>query len=97
MHTDESQMAQSAVKFDASAAQLKANMSTVESTGEGLRTQLRGQAGNAVQAALARYHEAMTASLKELNTISQNIRESGLSYGSSDADAAGTVQTSFHV
>ncbi len=60
-------------------------------------SQLRGQTGLAVQSALARYKAAQTPVITELDTISANIRESGLSYSSTDSDGSSFVASAFQL
>jgi WXG100 family type VII secretion target len=97
LNTDEVAMARAASQFDANAAQLKSNLHMIESIGDGLVPQLRGQTGTAAQAALARYKSAQLPVITELDTISQNIRESGMQYGGTDSDGASFVQSAFHL
>lgn len=97
LNTDEVAMARAASQFDANAAQLKSNLHMIESIGDALVPQLRGMTGTAAQAALARYKSAQLPVITELDTISQNIRESGMQYGSTDSDGASFVQSAFHL
>ncbi|SHU26501.1 WXG repeat protein [Mycobacteroides abscessus subsp. abscessus] len=96
MHTDEAAMAQAASQFDTNSAQLKTYMKVVEGIGDGLVPTFKGQSGTAAQASLMRYKEAEQALVTELDTISQNIRESGLQYGSTDQAGVGAITQAFN-
>ncbi|OHV03532.1 hypothetical protein BKN37_14515 [Mycobacterium talmoniae] len=94
MHTDEPGMAQAASSFEGTAAALKGHLNMIRGIAEGLVPVFRGQTGTAFQASVARYEQAQGPLIAELDGISQNIRESGLSYGSTDSDGAALMQTS---
>ncbi|SKN01934.1 WXG repeat protein [Mycobacteroides abscessus subsp. massiliense] len=96
MHTDEGGMAAAAGQFDHNCAQLKTLLKTVDGIGQALVPQFKGQSGSAAQAALARYQQAQQPLISEMDTISQNIRESGLQYGSSDQAGVAPITNAFN-
>lgn len=86
MKTDAATLAAEAKNFDRIAGDLKNQIATVESTASALQGQWRGQAGAAAQAALARFHEAATKQIQELNEISTKIHAAGGQYSSADEE-----------
>lgn len=96
MHTDEGAMALAAQNFETNSAQLKTILKTVEGIADQLIPPFKGQSGTAAQAALARYHSAELPLITEMDTISQNIRESGLQYGSTDSAGVAPISNAFN-
>lgn len=96
MHTDEGGMAAAAGQFDTNCAQLKTLLNGVDDIAQGLMPQFKGQSGSAAQAALARYRQAQQPLISEMDTISQNIRESGLQYGSADQAGVAPITNAFN-
>lgn len=97
LHTDEAGMAAAASQFEGNAAQLKSYLATIRGIAESLVPAFRGQSGAATQAALMRYEQAQTPLIAEIDSISANIRESGLHYGSTDSDSAALMHTSIQL
>ncbi|SKY98399.1 WXG repeat protein [Mycobacteroides abscessus subsp. bolletii] len=97
LNTDEAGMKQAANDFDMHAADLKTEVKAADSVANDLVSRLRGNTGDTVQAQLTRYRETQQPLISELDTISGNIRESGLNYGSTDSDGASMVNSSFQV
>lgn len=96
MNTDEAAMAAAATQFDSHGAALKGFMNQIGAIGDGLMTSNIGQTGTAIQAALTRYHEAQTPLIAEIDSISQNVRETGLSYSSTDSDGHSIISATVH-
>ncbi|TEA09126.1 WXG100 family type VII secretion target [Mycobacteroides salmoniphilum] len=97
MNTDEAAMAQAATEFDGHSADLKSQLHEAEAEADGLVSRFRGHTGDTAQAQLVRYRETQTPLISELDSISQNIRESGQTYSSTDSDGASMLQSSFQV
>jgi WXG100 family type VII secretion target len=90
MNTDAAVLAKEAANFERISGELKGVIGQVESTAGALAAQMVGQAGNAAQAALMRFHEAAARQVQELNDISANIHTSGTQYTATDEDQAST-------
>ncbi|KAA1252122.1 WXG100 family type VII secretion target [Mycobacterium simiae] len=84
MKADAATLATEAKTFDRISDELKASIGHVESTASALQTAWRGEAGQAAQAAIQRFHEAATNQIRELNQISTNIWSAGMNYSRTD-------------
>ncbi len=91
MNTDVAVLAAEASNFDTISGELKGVMSHVESVGGALAAAMVGDAGNAAQAALTRFHEAAIQQQQELTDISNNIHTAGVQYSSADEDQASSL------
>ncbi|OBI46395.1 type VII secretion protein EsxB [Mycobacterium kyorinense] len=91
MEADPAVLATEASNFERIAGEIKGVMARVEGTAQELMPQLQGSAGNAAQAALARYNEAALAQVKELDDVTENLQQSNIHYTSTDEDQAAGV------
>jgi WXG100 family type VII secretion target len=97
MNTDAAVLAKEAANFERISGELKGVISHVESVAGTLAGQWHGQAGQAAQAALLRFHEAAARQIQELNDISANIHTSGVQYTSTDEDQSSTLAGSMNL
>lgn len=88
MNTDTAVLSKEAANFERIAGELRAVTARVESIAGGLAGQWHGQAGQAAQAALVRFHEAAGAQVQYLNEISGNIHTAGAQYAGTDQEHA---------
>lgn len=95
MHTDEAGMIKAASDYDRIAGDLTSRLKQIEAEAEALVPTLRGQTGDAAQAASIRYSEAAHAEITELGAISQDIHSSGLRYGDVDSGGSHLVNAAF--
>lgn len=86
MKTDTAILMQEASNFERISADLKTQISQVESTAASLQSQWVGQAGSAAQAAVLRFQEAANKQKAELDEILTNIRQSSGQYLKSDEE-----------
>jgi WXG100 family type VII secretion target len=93
MRTDAAALSAEASNFDRISSELQQVISTVESTGGELASHWRGQAGQAAQQALGRFHEAGQAQIKALSEISSNIHNAGVQYSKADDEQAGSLSS----
>ncbi|WP_430623699.1 WXG100 family type VII secretion target [Mycolicibacterium sphagni] len=93
MRTDSAALGAEAANFDRISNELQQVIRGVESTGGELAAQWRGQAGQAAQAALLRFHEAGQAQIKALSDISTSISQAGIQYSSADDEQAGSLSS----
>jgi WXG100 family type VII secretion target len=82
-----------AANFDRIGGELTQMMGQVETTAGELRTHVRGQAGDAIQAALDRFKEKQQQSINVLNEIHTNIAQAGVQYEKADDEQAATLSS----
>lgn len=97
MNTDTATLAKEAAAFESISAELQAVSRQVDVTANTLAGQWHGQAGQAAQAAIARYNEAAANQQSALREISANIQTSGLQYASTDEDQTSTLASSMNL
>jgi WXG100 family type VII secretion target len=97
MQTDAAVLAKEASNFERIAGELRGHQAHVDSTAGALQGQWHGQAGQAAQAALQRFDQAITQQLQELNDISSNIHTAGVHYTSTDEDQTATLAASMNI
>ncbi len=97
MNTDAAVLAKEAGNFERISAELKSVIAQVEGTASALAGSWHGQAGQAAQAALLRFHEAASRQVQELNDISNNIQTAGVQYTSTDEDQTSSLQSAMNI
>lgn len=93
MKTDAATLSAEAENFDRISNELRHVIHQVESAGAELAPQWRGQAGDAAQLALARFHDAGQIQVKELGDITGNIQTAGIQYTSADDEHASSMSS----
>ena len=82
-----------ASNFDRIGGDLTQMMGQVESTAGELATHVKGQAGDAIQSALARFKEKQQQSVNVLNEIQTNISQAGIQYEKADDEANSSLSS----
>lgn len=76
--TDAQALSEAATSFDRISSELKSAISQVDAAAGALAGALSGPEGDAAQAAFVRFRDAANKQIQELNTISENINQSGV-------------------
>lgn len=92
LEADVAALSAGAATFDRIAGELQSVRAHIETVAASAATNLSSpSAGQALQAALVRYHEAADQQNRLLADISHNIQQSGVQYDSTDTDNASHV------
>ena len=78
--TDAAALQAAATEFDAVSSELKSSIGAVDSDAGELTSQLQGPAGASAQAAFARFQEAATKQINQLNDIGGDVARAGVQY-----------------
>jgi WXG100 family type VII secretion target len=89
--TDPAALAKEAANFERIAGELKTIIAQVEQAASNLEGQWQGKAAKAAQGALAWFHEAAGAQVRELNDISTNLYAAGVHYANTDGDQSNSL------
>jgi WXG100 family type VII secretion target len=80
-----------ATNFDRIGGELTQMMGQVEATAGELASHVKGQAGTAIQQALARFKEKQQQSIAVLNEIQTNISQAGIQYEKADDEQSSSI------
>lgn len=95
--TDPEALTKAASRFQAIADDLKAVLGRVQSTTDGLEQHWKGEAADAAQQKLQRFHDAATAQIAELNDISGNLTTAGVHYSATDEERARALEHAMNI
>ncbi len=93
LEADVAALSAGAATFDRISGELQAVRAHVETIAASAAQNMSSPAaGQALQAALVRYHEAADQQTRLLSDISHNIQQSGTQYDSTDVDNSSSLQ-----